>query len=174
VNRETIYTARKFVLAKRTVDIKGRPHVLEVVRHPGAAVILPFLDDGRIVAIRCYREPVGEYLLEIPAGTLDVGEPPAECAIRELAEETGYRATKLEPLVSFFPSPGILTEHMHIFIATGLTPGVTALEAGEDIHLHPITLDEGLDAVRDGRIRDAKTMIALMYYDRFRRAGETA
>lgn len=171
MNCETIYTARKFVLEKRTIEIRGKSHTLEVIRHPGASVILPLLDDGRIVAIECYRGAVGEYLLEIPAGTLDRGESPLHCAERELAEETGYRAAKFEPLIDFYPSPGILSEHMHIFIATGLTPGPTAHETGEDIRLHPITLDEGLGGIRDGRIKDAKTMIALLYYERLRRPG---
>jgi ADP-ribose pyrophosphatase len=174
VNCETIYTARKFVLEKRTIEIRGKPHVLEVIRHPGAAVVLPLLDDGRIVAIQCYREAVGGYLLEIPAGTLGRGEQPVHCAERELAEETGYRAAKFEPLVDVYPSPGILTEHMHIFVATGLTPGPSAQEAGEDIRLHPITLEDGLAGIRDGLIKDAKTMIAWLYFERFCRKGGVA
>lgn len=174
VNCETIYTARKFVLEKRTIEIRGKPHSLEVIRHPGAAVILPLLDDGRIVAIECYRAALGRYVLEIPAGTLDEGESPLRCAERELAEETGYRAAAFEPLVDFYPSPGILTEHMHVFVATGLTPGPTAHETGEDIRLHPITLDEGLAGIRDGRIKDAKTMIGLLCFERFRGKGGAA
>lgn len=170
-DRETLHTARKFVLERRTIDVRGKPHTLEVVRHPGAAVIMPILDDGRIATIECYREPLGAYILEIPAGTLDAGEAPLACAIRELAEETGYRAASVTPLVDFYPSPGILTEHMHIFIATGLTAGPTAHEDGEQIRLRPITLAEGLEGIRTGQIKDGKTIVALLYYERFIRGG---
>jgi len=163
----TIFTGRKFHVERRAFEADGTPHVFEVIVHPGAAVILPVLDDGRLLLIHNYRVAVGQELLELPAGTLDEGEPPAACAARELAEETGYRAGRLEPLVSFYSTPGILTERMHVFLATQLTPGPTAREAGEHIRLAPLTHAEALQAIRDARICDGKTIAALLYYDRF-------
>lgn len=171
-NRETVFTGRKFHVERRTFELGGTPHVHDIIVHPGAAVILPVLDDGRVVLIHNYREAVGEELLELPAGTLDAGEAPVACAARELAEETGYRARRLEPLVSFYSTPGILTERMHVFVATELTPGPPALEAGEQIRLAPLPQAEALSAVRDGRISDGKTILALLYYDRLVRGRE--
>ncbi|MBK9127636.1 MAG: NUDIX hydrolase [Phycisphaerales bacterium] len=170
---ELLLTARKFRVERRPYVINGRPHPLEVIVHPGAAVVLPILDDGRIVLIR-NRRPVldGEALLEVPAGTLDDGEEPLICARRELAEETGYRAERLTLLTSFYSSPGIMTERMHVFLATGLTPGPTALEPGEEIAVEATPLADALAAVREGRIQDGKTIITLLYYACFRRDGE--
>lgn len=169
---ELLLTARKFRVERRPYVINGRPHPLEVIVHPGAAVVLPILDDGRIVLIR-NRRPVldGEALLEVPAGTLDDGEEPLICARRELAEETGYRAERFTLLTSFYSSPGIMTERMHVFLATGLTPGPTALEPGEEIAVEATPLADALAAVREGRIQDGKTIITLLYYACFRRDG---
>ncbi|MBP7745096.1 MAG: NUDIX hydrolase [Phycisphaerae bacterium] len=147
--------------------MRGTPHHYDIIVHPGAAVILPVLDDGRLVLIRNYRVAVGEELIELPAGTLEPGEAPATCVVRELAEETGYRAGQVTPLVSFYSSPGILTERMHTFVATQLTPGPMELDAGEEIEVTTLTLAEALSAVRAGRITDGKTILALLYYERF-------
>jgi ADP-ribose pyrophosphatase len=166
-NATTVFTGRKFRVESRTIDPGGAPRDFEVVVHPGAAVILPVLDDGRVLLIHNYRIAVGRELLELPAGTLDDGETPATCAARELAEETGYRAGKLQALTSFFTSPGILTERIHAFLATGLTPGPMAHEAGEQIRLAPLTPTDTWRAIRDGRICDGKTILTLLYYDRY-------
>jgi ADP-ribose pyrophosphatase len=163
----TVFLGRKFRVERRTVAQGGAAHVYEVVVHPGAAVILPVLEDGRVLLIHNQRVAVGQELLELPAGTLDDGEEPAVCAARELAEETGYRAGRLRLLTSFFTSPGILTERIHAFLATELTPGPTAHEAGEQIRPAPMTLAEALQAIRDGRICDAKTILTLLYCERF-------
>jgi len=160
----TVFSGRKFRVERRAVE-QGSDH--EVVVHPGAAVILPILDDGRVLLIHNHRVAVGQELLELPAGTLDDCEDPAACAARELAEETGYRAGSLRPLTSFFTSPGILTERIHAFLATDLTPGATAHEAGEQIRPVTFTLADALQAIRDGRICDAKTILTLLYYERF-------
>ena len=142
----------------------GGEHVREVVRHPGAVAILPLLDDGRICFIRNYRVAVDQTLIELPAGTLESGEPPAECAVRELAEETGYRAGRMRHLLTFCMSPGILDEQMHLFVADRLQPGPIALEAGEDIQQLHCTWDEALAMVHRGEIHDAKTLVGLLYY----------
>jgi ADP-ribose pyrophosphatase len=172
---ETLLAGKKFRVVRRTAGTGANScHDYEVIVHPGAAVILPLLDDGRILLIHNHRVAVGQELLELPAGTLDDGEAPAACAARELAEETGYRVGSLRPLTSFFTSPGILTERIHAFLATELTPGATAHEAGEQIRPAPLTLAETLQAIRDGRICDAKTVLTLLYYERFVRSGESA
>jgi len=131
------------------------------------------LDDGRIVLIHNYRVAAAAELLEVPAGTLDPGEAPAACAARELTEETGYRAATLTPLLAFYSSPGMMTERMHLFLATGLTPGPTAHEAGEQIRVITLPLSEALAAIPAGRIVDGKTIVALLYYDRFTRGEGT-
>lgn len=142
----------------------GATHRLEVIRHPGAAVILPLLDDGRLVLIKNHRRAIQRELLELPAGTLDPRETPEQCALRELKEETGYSAQRIEPLISFYSTPGICDERMHVFVAQNLQPGRTKFDEGEEIQLWPLAFDEALAAIRDGQIADAKTIVALLYY----------
>src|SRR5207302_6513099 len=105
----------------------------DVVLHPGAVAILPLLDADRLCLVRNRRPIVGETLLEIPAGTLEPGEPPETAAIRELAEETGYRAEHWRKLAELIPSPGVLSERTHLFVAQDLTPGPQQLELDEDL-----------------------------------------
>jgi ADP-ribose pyrophosphatase len=164
---QTVFEGQKFRVEQRPFEVDGAIHVYDVIVHPGAAVILPVLDDGRLVLIHNYRIAVGQELIELPAGTLDPGETAAQCAARELTEETGYRAARVEPLVSFYSSPGILSEQMHVFLATGLMPGPTAHEAGEQIRVTPLAHAEALAAIRAGRITDGKTILALLYYECF-------
>jgi ADP-ribose pyrophosphatase len=148
----------------------GVRHNREVVRHPGAVVILPLLDDGRLCLLRNYRVAVDQTLVELPAGTLEPNEDPAETARRELAEETGYRAGRIEHLITFYMSPGILDERMHLYRAEMLRPGPTAFEAGEDIQPLLCTWEEALEMVRRGDVRDAKTLVGLLYYHSLRAA----
>jgi ADP-ribose pyrophosphatase len=135
----------------------------EIVRHPGSVVIVPLLNDCRVCLIRNFRMAVDRPLVELPAGTLEQGEQPADCAARELIEETGYRAGRLERLTSFYAAPGILDEHMHLFLATDLTPGPPQREAGEEIENLIVSWDEALAMIEHGEIRDAKTMVGLMF-----------
>ena len=167
---EIIFQAKRFDI-ERVVQVTpdGVEHVREIVRHPGAVVILPLLDDGQVVFIRNYRVAVNETLIELPAGTLDHAEDPQLTAIRELAEETGYRAGNIEHLLTFCMSPGILDEKMHLFLATSLTAGEMALEPGEDIQPFLCTWDEAIAMARRGEIRDAKSLVGLLYYERFMR-----
>lgn len=166
---EILFEGRRFRV-ERVVQATpdGKRHFREIVRHPGAVVVLPLLGDGRICFIRNFRVAVGETLIELPAGTLEPGEDPQQNARRELAEETGYRAGSLEPLLKFRMSPGILDEQMHLYLATELQPGPTALEAGEDIQPLLCTWAEALEMVRRGEIHDAKTIVSLLYYRMFR------
>jgi ADP-ribose pyrophosphatase len=167
---QILYQSKRFHIERviqTTPD--GREHEREIVRHPGAVVVLPILPDGRVVFVKNFRVAVGETLIELPAGTLDHDEPPPKTAVRELAEETGYRAGKIEHLLTFCMSPGILDEKMHLFLATDLTPGETALEAGEDIETFLCPWPDAWELVRSGKIHDAKSLVGLLYYDKFLR-----
>src|SRR4051812_47882507 len=147
----------------------GTMHAHDVVLHPGAVILLPMVSGSQVCLIRNFRVAVGETLIELPAGTIDNREDPLDTARRELAEETGYRAGKLEKLCEFFMSPGILNERMHVFLATELASGAMALESGEEIQTEIVEWDDALAMIDAGQIRDAKTLAALMYYDRIRR-----
>jgi len=140
--------------------------VKEVVEHPGAVVILPFRNE-MLVMVEQYRPTVGEWLLELPAGTLKDGEDPAQCALRELEEETGFRASHLEKLFEMYLAPGYSTEKMYVFMATALEESETKLEKDEVINVKEISFDEALEKIRKGVIRDAKTISALLYAKMF-------
>jgi ADP-ribose pyrophosphatase len=164
--RELLFQGARFSVERVWQTMPdGTRHAREVVRHPGAVVILPILDDGRVCLVRNYRAAVEQRLLELPAGTLESGEDPADCAHRELAEETGYRSGRMEHLLSFWMSPGILDERMHLYLATQLEPGKMALDAGEDIQTQLLPWNEALDMVRQGRIQDSKTINGILFYD---------
>jgi len=140
----------------------GGESVREVVRHRGAAVVLPILDDGRVVLVRQYRYPVGEVLLELPAGTLEDGEDPEECASRELAEETGYLARRLSKLGRFYAAPGYTDERLISVLATGLTP-VEGFAPDPDEIIEKVILEpaEVLALIEAGEIRDSKTLATI-------------
>jgi ADP-ribose pyrophosphatase len=167
---EVLFQAKRFRV-ERAVQITpdGVEHARDIVRHPGAVVILPIFEDGRVCLVREYRVAVDETLIELPAGTLEPNEDPAEAAARELAEETGYRAGSIRPLLEFCMSPGILDERMHLFLAESLTPGPMSLDAGEDLEPMTCTWAEAMEMARRGDIRDAKTLVSLLYYDAFLR-----
>ncbi len=139
----------------------GRMYVREVIRHPGAVVLLPLIDDDTIVMIRNSRPQVGETLLELPAGTRESGEPIIETARRELIEETGYEGQTFDLLHQFYAAPGMSDELMQLFLATGLTLGEHAREATEQIENQIVRRDEIPDLLSGGKIRDAKTIIGL-------------
>lgn len=153
----------------RVVQVRqaGRPDKA-VVRHPGAVVILPLVSEHEVCLIRNYRVSVDQTLIELPAGTLEPGEPPLETARRELQEETGYACRSLRLLHRFYLSPGILDEAMHLFVAEGLEPGRPALEAGETIENWIVPWEKALRLVDDGTIQDAKTIVGLLTWDRRR------
>lgn len=166
--RTVLHRSRKFSL-ERIDPPSGSGHAHDVIVHPGAAVILPLLDRDTVLLTYNRRIAVGRELLELPAGTLEPPEPAFECARRELAEETGYRAGRVEALCSFYSAPGFCNELLHAFVATELTPGAQALEESEEIRNQPMKWADALAAVEGGRIIDAKTIASLLYYDRFKR-----
>jgi ADP-ribose pyrophosphatase len=172
IEKQVIYDGKKIRLEVHHLeDGEGKRHQREVIVHPGAVVILPFVDEQTIVMIRNRRYAVNEILFELPAGTLEKGEAAMNCAGRELLEETGYLARKIRPLYSFYTSPGILSEKMHAFAAYDLQKKSTALEQGEEIETEAIPLDEAIGMIRDGLIVDAKTIAVLLMYHQFGRNG---
>lgn len=149
------------------VEPSGLKATRDIVVHPGSVVIIPVLDDGRIVLIRQFRYAAGQYLWELVAGHKEPGEDPAKGARRELMEETGYTAKRIRKLFEIFPSPGLLSERMDIYLAEGLTKGAAQPEADEQISQKIVTLAEAKRWIRQAKICDAKTIAGLLYYSHF-------
>jgi ADP-ribose pyrophosphatase len=141
---------------------------VDIVRHPGASAVVPFLtepdgEDPQILLLRQYRYAAGGYSLEIPAGRLDPDEAPLACATRELKEETGCTASRIEPLITILTTPGFTDERIHLFIATDLTHGESARAADEFADVVSLRLSEALELVQRGEVPDAKTALGLLY-----------
>jgi ADP-ribose pyrophosphatase len=176
LDREVRHSGSYLTLHLDTVaDADGERHSREVVIHPGAVAMVPWLDDGRVLLVRQYRHAAGEILLELPAGTLDRAEDgaieePASAARRELMEETGYSAADWQLLGRFFTAPGFATEEMHLYLARGLTPvaGYAGPATDERLDVVPIDWAEALQMAERGDIRDAKTLVGLFWADRLR------
>jgi len=168
---QRLYTGRAISLDVDRIRLpSGRETTREIVRHPGSVVIVPVLEDGRVLLIRQFRYAVGEVLWELPAGTLDrAAESPEACAHRELEEETGYRAERLIRLGEFFTAPGFTDERMHVFRAEGLRPTAQHLDSDELIEVFPLSWDGIEEKVRAGEIRDGKTLAALYLHALARR-----
>jgi ADP-ribose pyrophosphatase len=146
---------------------------LEIIRHPGASAIVPFLsdpagDDPQVLLLKQYRYAAGGTLYEIPAGRLESDESPETCARRELLEETGCTAGSLVPLTSMFTTPGFTDERIHLFLATDLVRGESKREADEFIEIETVPLSAALEMVRRGEIQDAKTALGLLFAAGFR------
>ncbi|HEX6970914.1 MAG TPA: NUDIX hydrolase [Limnochordia bacterium] len=153
-----------FEFETRTAVVRGRLRSFKVFEHPGAVAIVA-VRDGRVALISQYRPAAGRELWELPAGTLERGEEPAACAKRELAEETGFRAGRVEPLGGFFLAPGYSTEWLHVFLATELTEGESRFDDAEEITaLRWLSPAEWRDEIAAGTIADAKTIAALTLY----------
>jgi ADP-ribose pyrophosphatase len=173
IDSQSIYSGRIVRLRLDTVRLPdGTTTVREIISTPGAVVIVPLTEDGQVRMVRQYRPAAGEYLLELPAGTLEPGESPEEAAPRELAEETGDRAGRWRRLAGFYTVPGICDEYLHLFLATGLARGDARPESDEFIEVMTLPLPVALDMVARSEIRDAKTMIGLLMASGLNAAGE--
>lgn len=168
ISSERVYDGRVIDLDRDTVRFPdGSTGVLEMVRHPGASAVVPFLDaadshDPRIVLIRQFRHAADGYVWEIPAGRLDPGEAPEECAARELEEETGLSARRIERLLTIYTTPGFTDERIHLFAAHELTEGSHHREADEFVEVHRLRRSEIEGMIRAGEIVDGKTLTALL------------
>lgn len=162
INSQKVFDGRVFNVTVDTVREGERTYQREVVHHHGSAVILPVFDNGAVALVRQYRHPAMRYLLEAPAGTLANGERPDAGAARELEEELGLFADRMEKLSEFFVSPGFCEEKMWVFLATGLTEGKQQLEDDEILDVVRMPIGDALEMITTGEIQDAKTIIALM------------
>ncbi len=160
--RKNIYKGRIVNLNLETVRLpNGATVELEIIHHPGAAAVVAMKNEETVLLIRQYRHAAGGYILEIPAGTLRPGEDPADCAARELEEEIGLRPSALEPVVTFFTTPGFTDEVIHIYKATGLAPGKQNLDHDEVLEVVELPLKEAIARIEDGTIRDGKSIVGL-------------
>ena len=165
VSHQEVYRGKIVALHVDTIrKPSGGTSIREVVLHPGGVAAVPVLADGRILLIRQFRYPIGKFILEIPAGKLDSGQPPLETIARELEEETGYSAGDLTHECTFYTSPGISNESIHLFIARELIHSAQRLEEGEHITVEAYSLDECLQKIESGEICDGKTILGILRY----------
>jgi ADP-ribose pyrophosphatase len=165
VTDREIYVGR--ILTLRLKDLRqadGRTWLREIVEHAAGAAVVAIDADGLVLLVRQFRPAVEAHVLELPAGLVDPGEQPIECARRELAEETGYTADQLAPLVSCYTSPGFTNELIHIFVASGLRESIVDADEEEQIELVRMPLEQAIDQVLQGEISDAKTVAGLLAF----------
>jgi ADP-ribose pyrophosphatase len=163
------YTGRIIAVDTDTVRFPdGSTGELDMIRHPGASAVVPFLsapdgEDPQLLLIKQYRYAADQFLYEIPAGRLEPGEDPRDCAIRELREEAGCRAERMDFLTTIYTTPGFTDERIHLYMATGLERGETAHEADEFMTLETVTLSHALRLIEEGTISDGKTVVAILF-----------
>ena len=157
-----LYQGKVFKLVKENITLlNGVTINLDIIRHPGAAAIVPLFGNNTALLIKQYRHALGDFIWEIPAGTLNQNETPLECAKRELIEETGFTADVWKELGKITPVPGYSDECIHIFMATNLAPGKQKLDKDEILNVHKMKLDDAMEMIYKGEIRDGKTVSAL-------------
>lgn len=165
-----IYSGRVVHLERLVLESYDKKIVTrELIRHGGAAVMVPVLPGEKFVLVYQHRIATDGWLLEFPAGTLEPKEKPRVCAARELIEETGYRAKRLVKLADFLPAPGISTERMHLFLATQLVPAKCNLDHDEFLEVRIVSYSDLARLIRDGKIKDGKTIIGFYYYQEYRK-----
>ena len=161
-NRITIFQGRVFTLVKENITLEnGTTTDVEFIEHPGAAAIVPFLDDHRILLLKQYRHALKQYIWEIPAGTLDPREDVITCARRELIEETGYAADGWQKLGEITPLPGYSDERIHIYLATELKPAEQNLDEDEIINVQAMKFKDAFNMIGKEEIQDAKSIAGL-------------
>ncbi len=159
---EIVFQGKVFTVRRDAVRLpNGRVAHLDIIAHHGAVTMLPIDAEGNVWFVRQYRHAAGETILELPAGTLEPGEPPEACAARELQEEIGMAAENLTLLGEFYLAPGYSTEYQYIYLATGLTPSSLPQDADEILEPVAFPYEEVVKMAREGKIRDAKTLAAL-------------
>lgn len=163
LDSQRIFNGAVFAVDRdRLLEESGVEIVREVVRHPGGAGALPLFDDGRVALVRQYRHPARRELLEIPAGRIEGGETPEMCAAREVEQEIGFRAGRIEKLAEFYSTPGFCEEKLHVYLATDLTPSSQALDHDEVVEVVYLPFAEAAQLAERGGIEDSKTIIALL------------
>ncbi len=171
---ERVYSGRVLNLDIDTVRFPdGSIGTLEMIRHSGASAVVPLLDapdaaDPRVVLLRQFRHATDGVVWEIPAGRLDPGEDPEACARRELKEEAGYLARAVTPLTTIYTTPGFTDERIHLFLATDLQAGSHNREPDEFVEVHEVRWSQALELIRTGEIQDSKTLVALLFVERYR------
>ncbi|MBP3964393.1 NUDIX hydrolase [Paenibacillus lignilyticus] len=172
VKTEPIFDGKIISLQVDTIELPdGKTATREIVRHPGAAAVLALIDDKMLV-VEQYRKPMEKFQIEIPAGKLDAGEDPMVAAARELEEETGYRAGKLRPLSAFYTSPGFADEKLYVYLAEDLVKGESAPDEDEFLAVEAITFEQAQQYMKEERISDAKTILAVYAWHIYRLTGE--
>jgi ADP-ribose pyrophosphatase len=165
LSHQEVYRGKIVTLHVDTIrQESGRTTLREVVLHPGGVTAVPVLNDGRLLLIRQFRYPISKFILELPAGKLDSGQSPIDTVARELEEETGYVARTLSYETTFYTTPGISNESIHLFVARDLTRSAQRLEEGEHIILEAYTIEECLKKIGTGEINDAKTILGILWY----------
>jgi ADP-ribose diphosphatase len=163
IAREVVYQGHAFNVRRDKIRFPNQNVAqLDIIEHPGAVTILPIDADGRIIFVRQYRHAAGKELLELPAGTLDEGEAPETCALREIREETGFAAGKLVELGEFYLAPGYSTEYMTVYLATDLHPSPLPGDADEFITLDKLPVEKAFQLAQDGELLDGKSLAALL------------
>ena len=168
LSSKTVFQGKVFgVRVDQVIEPGGVQATREVVTHHGSVVLLPVLRDANIILVRQYRHTVGDFLWEIPAGRIERGESPLAAAKRELAEETGYRARRLQLLMDVYPTPGFVAERMYLYAASGLTAGATNFDADERIESRLFPLATLLRMIRARKLHDAKSVAGILFYAHF-------
>lgn len=170
VETRRVFEGKKATLRIDTIELEdGKQVQRETVEHPGVAAVVPLDSDGCVIMVRQYRIAAGKVMLEIPAGVMDPGETPEQTAQRELSEEIGMRAGMLTKLASFYVSPGISTEVIHLFLAEDLTAGPADPDEDEDIELKKVPLSTAVLMAEKGEFEDGKTLVGILMAARFER-----
>ena len=163
ISSEVVYEGPVFKVRKHRVETRGGESVRDIVEHSGGSIMVAVTDEGKVLMVRQYRKAFEKALLELPAGKRDPGEVPEVTAARELREETGYTASSVKPLVSFYPTCGYSNEFLHIYLCKDLTKGETHWDKDECIELIEMYPDEIIEKIKTGEIQDSKTIIGVLY-----------